>query len=129
MDEGISARMPMNPIRVHLGPMPEMLRAIIGDLLAAEPDVEIVGIGDHENPSLAAARANGANILLSTLPSDTNDPSLAAVVEAQPLTVLALTPDGKACMAITLNRRELPFGGDSMAGLLKAIREGHNSEA
>jgi hypothetical protein len=119
----MSTHMPMSPIRVHLGPMPDMLRSLITDMLSAARDVEIVGMGDLESPSLAAARAEGANILITSQPCNATDPSLAAVVDAQPLTVLVLRPERKSCVAVTLTHRELPLDGKNIAGLAETLRE------
>jgi DNA-binding NarL/FixJ family response regulator len=113
----------MGPIRVHIGSMPPMLRSIITDLLAAERDVEIVGTGHRESLSVAAVRTEGANILITTESSKGTDPSLAAIIDAQPLTVLVLRPERESCVAVTLTRRELPLDGKNMTDLAEALRE------
>src|SRR5688572_22809794 len=38
-----SRRSGVNSIRIHLGPMPKMLRTIVGDLLDREKDLLVVG--------------------------------------------------------------------------------------
>lgn len=113
----------MSAIRIHLGPMPTMLRSIITDLLSTEQEVEIVGMGDEEGPSLAAARAEGADVLLVSQSSRAADPSLAALLEGRPRTVLMLKPDHQTCVAVTLTRREYPVDGEDLSDLAAVIRK------
>ena len=74
--------MPMNQIRVHLGPMPRMLRSVINDLLASEPDVAIVGNSQDGRPSFVAASAERADVLVTSQPSRESDATLAGRAES-----------------------------------------------
>jgi hypothetical protein len=123
INERMLTHMPESPIRVTLCDVPPLLRDLVTRMLHDDPDFEIVGIGDGESPSLVAARAERASILITTLPSAATDPSLRAVVQAQPLTILVLRPDRKSCLAVTLSHREISLDGENMVDLPKTLRE------
>ncbi|MDX1487713.1 MAG: hypothetical protein R3268_05895, partial [Acidiferrobacterales bacterium] len=65
LDECSSWEFAVTPIRVHLGPMPEMLLTIIGDLLSREPDIVITGRSAHHEDCLREARARRAEVVVA----------------------------------------------------------------
>ena len=97
---------------------------MVSDVLSAESEIQIVGTSENDSSSsLVAARAEGASaIIASQLRSI--DEALAALLDPQPLTVVALNPDGTACVVVTLDRREIPLEGKNLVDLMKAMPDG-----
>lgn len=113
----------MNPIRVHLGPMPEMLRTIMGDLLSQEPDMIIAGeSGRHEDP-LPNAREQRADVLITQDGARHGDGSCLDLVLAEPpLGIFAVSADGHSAAGVTLVRRRIAVESAGRSTLAEAIR-------
>jgi chemotaxis response regulator CheB len=112
----------VNPIRVYFGPMPEMLRTIISDLLSHEADIAIVGRSTARDECLRAARKERAAVIIVQNPEDEQSTCLDLVLAEPPLGVLAVSIDGQSAAGVSLVRRpiNLDSGGPSM--LADAIR-------
>jgi DNA-binding NarL/FixJ family response regulator len=116
------ARDPMNPIRVHLGDMPRMLRTMINDLLTAEPDMTIVGNTFDGEESLPAASAECADILIAQKHPSIDDTCTGAVLSGAPAAILAVAADGHDGTTISLVRRPISLDGNG-SSLAYAVRE------
>jgi hypothetical protein len=62
---GLRTRIRVTPIRVHFGPMPQMLRTIISDLLCNERDIEIVGNSYERDSCLKEVRRSNAAVIIA----------------------------------------------------------------
>ena len=113
----------MSPIRVHFGPMPSMLRAIIGDLLGEEPDIVIVGNSSPGNDDcLRAAREQKAEIIIAQDALDGGTTCLDLILADPPLGVLAVAGDGRSAAGVSLARAPVSLEAGSSSGLADAIR-------
>lgn len=112
----------MNSIRIHLGPMPEMLRAIITDLLGSEGDFEIVGCSDDGQGALGDARGERADVLITQECHDAGQDCLQAILSPEPLAVFALSADGTNAAAVSLMRQPIALDSGSGAALASAVR-------
>lgn len=112
----------MNPIRVHLGPMPEMLRAIIGDLLSIEPDIVIAGTSAHHRDCLKEARDGQAEILVAQDVPHDGSTCLDLILAGPPLGVLAVSPGGQSAAGVSLTRQPITLDKGSPSILADAIR-------
>ena len=117
----------MTPIRIHLGPMSEMLRTIIEDLLSLERDIIVVGNSRHQHDVLKQARDEGADMLITQSRDDSGDPSLEAILAASPVKILAISPDGKEAAVFNLTQHAIALNGDRKAVLGQAIRNAASS--
>jgi hypothetical protein len=113
----------MDPIRVHLGEMPQMLRAMIKDLLADENDIAIVGNSYAGEDSILMANADQADMLIAQEPASANQYCLSAVIDSVPSTILAISSSGSGGTAINLMRRQILLDGSETPGLANAIRD------
>ncbi|HUE78376.1 MAG TPA: hypothetical protein VMN38_01920 [Sphingomicrobium sp.] len=96
---------------------------MITDLLAAEEDIEIVGSEAKTGNSLLAARAQGANMIITQEGAAVADQCLNAVTQNVPLTILAIAPGGSAGTSINLVRRQLRLDDDGAKSLAQAVRQ------
>jgi DNA-binding NarL/FixJ family response regulator len=112
----------VGPIRVHFGPMPEMLRSIISDLLSHEPDIAIVGHSSQQDECLNAARKEHAAIIVAQDAEDAGSTCLDLILAEAPLAVLALSADGHSAARVSLVRRPITLDSESPSVLANAIR-------
>lgn len=110
----------MQPIRIQIGPMPAMLSAIVGDLLAREEDFVVVGRTQEDEDPLCLARANGAEMVITHQGSGAGT-SIDAILSGPPLSILAIGGDGRSGSALTLAREPVALDAASPA-LPDAIR-------
>ena len=110
----------MSPVRIHLGPMPEMLRSIVTDLLLTESDIEIVGQSD--DGALGAAREEGADVIITQEYAGDGSGCLQAILSPEPLAVVALSADGTNAAAVSLYRQSIPLDPSSGTALARAVR-------
>lgn len=113
----------MSPIRIHLGPMPEMLRAIITDLLRSEADIEIVGRSNDGRGALGEARDDRADVLITEDKAQSPPNCLDAILSPPPLAVLAVSADGRNAAAVSLVRQSIPLESGPGPALAAAVRE------
>ena len=116
-----TARKRMNTIRVHLGPMPRMLRAMINDLLSAEPDITIVGNSYSARDSLPAASSDSADILIAQERAADSCACTAAVLSGAPAAILAVAANGRDGTSVNLVRRSISMNGGGLS-LPDAVR-------
>ena len=112
----------MNPIRVYFGPMPEMLRTIISDLLSDEADIAIVGKSTAQDECLRAAREVRATIVIVQDTENEQSTCLDLVLAEPPLGVLAVSMDGQSAAGVNLVRRPITLDSGSPSILADAIR-------
>jgi len=109
--------------RIHLAGMSPLLRRMITDLLAAEQDMMIVGVAEDDEESLVVAKTEGANLIITQHQREDGDSCLSAIINAPPLTILAIEPDGAAGTSINLERQRVSLAGDDGKSLAQAIRQ------
>jgi hypothetical protein len=112
----------VNPIRVHLGPMPPMLRMIVGDLLGREPDIVIAGSSARDGDCLREARDEQAEIVIAQDVQHGGSTCLDLILAEPPLGVLAVAPDGHSAAGVTLARQPITLETGSPSILADAIR-------
>ena len=117
----------MNPIRIHLGPMSEMLRTIIEDLLSLERDIVVVGNSRQQHDVLKRACDERADMLITQSRHDAGDTSLDAILAASPVRIMAINPDGKEAAVFNLTRHAIALNGDRKTVLGQAIRDAATS--
>ena len=113
----------MNPIRIHLGPMPQMLRAIIGDLLGGETDLLVVGRSEQGQDMLRMATEEEADVLITHDRARKDNLCLNRISAAAPLAILAISDDGQTANAVGLSRWPVALNGGGASGLAEAVRE------
>jgi hypothetical protein len=112
----------MSLIRVHVGPMPRMLRAMINDLLKAEPDMAIVGNSFADEDSLCEASAQSADVLIARDTASEPGTCTAAMLSGSPSAILAVAVDGHDGTCVNLVRRAINLNAEG-SSLPDAIRE------
>lgn len=98
-----------------------MLSRIVDDLLLREPDMVVVGRCPGDGDALREARDNRADMLI-TQDEFGGRGSLGKILEASPLTILAISPDGHSGARVSLARRPVNLGADGGMTLPEAIR-------
>jgi DNA-binding NarL/FixJ family response regulator len=115
------------PIRVHLGPMPEMLRTFIEDLLAPEPDIVIVGHSDDRTGLVLSARRHDADMLITQTDRHPHEDSLDVILAAAPIKIFTIGPNGKDASVVDVSRHAVSLVDDTQAVLGQAIRRAMRS--
>lgn len=113
----------VNPIRIHLGPMPEMLRTIVGDLLGRETDLLLVGHSERGQDTLQLAQDDQADVLITQDRSRNDSLCLDRILSAVPMSILTISDDGHTADAVGLVRRPIVLNGGDRSGLAEVIRE------
>lgn len=112
----------MSPIRIHLGPMPEMLRTIISDLLREEPDFVLVGRSAGDRDPLRAARDGHADVLITQDCATAPDTCLDMILAAAPIGIFALSADGQNAASVSVVRRTVALNSLKRAEFASAVR-------
>jgi len=113
----------MIPIRVHLGPMPEMLRTIMGDLLSQAPDIVVAGESARSEDSLCQAREERADVVVTQDPTQAGASCLDLVLADSPMGIFAVSADGRNASGVTLRRRRISVESGGHSILVEAIRQ------
>lgn len=113
----------MATVRIHLAQMSPLLSRMITDLLAAESDMEVVGWAAETENSLLAARAQGANVIITQESESRPSDCLEAVMQAAPLTILNIEPSDSSSTSVSLVRRSFTFAGDGSKSLANIVRQ------
>lgn len=113
----------MNPIRIHLGSMPEMLRAIITDLLHQDPDIVVVGRSGHGEDELKCARERWADVLITQDRRHDGNLSLDTILSAPPICIFAISDDGRTADAVNLVRRPVALNENLPSAFADAVRQ------
>ena len=115
----------MRPIRIHLGPMPTMLRTIVSDLLRREPDMVLVARSDGGPDALQGAYQQGADILITQEGAGDSAGCLETILQSHALGICALSADGRSASAVNLRRHPVSFDDDrfELADAVRRIAE------
>jgi DNA-binding NarL/FixJ family response regulator len=105
--------------RVALVDMPQMLRGIVREIVAATPDLEIVAEFDDQEAALMATAPDDIDVLIMRL----DEVSLASVFRERPrLRVVAVSVDGsKSCLFQLVPHAQM-LGDISPQALIAAVR-------
>jgi len=107
-----------------------MLRSIIRDILAGEPDMEVVGElpGQAEVPAMV--RQTGATFVIVRQTGPDTPAIFQDLLAAQsPTRVLAIADEGRVAILYELRPQRIPIGELSAARLVAAIRDKGQSMA
>jgi hypothetical protein len=96
---------------------------MITDLLASETDIEIVGCAEGAEDSLLSARAEGANMIITQAKVPAHEPSLGAIIDELPLTILAIAGSGSTSTSINFSRQTQTLHGEGAAALVDVVRK------
>jgi DNA-binding NarL/FixJ family response regulator len=108
--------------RVILVEMPRMLREIVREVVANEPDLEVVDEADRD-AALAAIRASGACVVITQREEPACE-SIGRWLDTRPqVRVLALSSDGRDGAVYELRPEKRLLGEISPPTLLAAIRD------
>lgn len=92
------------------------------DLLAPEPDMEIVGFAEEEADALSAARQEGANLVITQESGTSTSGPLGAILTDLPLTILSIDAGGDAGTSVAFLRRRHSLQLGSGNGLAQVVR-------
>ena len=110
--------------------MPEMLRTIIGDLLGQEGDLLVVGQSGNEHDAFRRALDEGADVLITNDQPDEGSACLDGILVANPISVLAISNDGRSADSIEFVRHPIALhGSSSLADAVRQIAEYRNGPA
>jgi hypothetical protein len=112
----------LDPIRVLIGPMPDLLRGMIEDLLSSESDMIVLGRSDDSAGALEAAFGARADMLIMQESEDGGTGLLHAIVEAPPFSIFAISPSGRHATAVNLVHEAVAFDTSSRTAFAAAIR-------
>ena len=112
----------MEPIKIVLVDMPRMLREIVSQVVAAQPDMEIVRELEAPTRLTQAVDGIGAEFVIAGGDALTPD-DVDALLETHPrMKVLAVAGDGRDAFLYELRPQRVPLGEVSPHTLLEAIR-------
>ncbi len=112
----------MAPIRIAVASLPRLLRDIVVTALSSERDMELVGEVPGARQLADVVRDSGADVaIVACEPSDVA--RLGRLVNRSPVTLLAITDEGRRGALYELLPREVDLGELSPRGLVNAIRE------
>jgi len=103
--------------------MPEMLRTIIGDLLGREGDLLVVGGSVKGEDVLRRAQSEHADVLITHERAGDEGRCLDLILSASPISILAISDDGRTADAVDLVRRPVALNGGGESRLADAVRE------
>ncbi len=114
--------------RVVLVGMPLMLRDIVNEVLASEPDLEVVGeFPDATELTAAVEQTDAAVVVAGEAAADL--PSIRALLAARPrVSVLAIARNAREGVVYRLTPTRVPIGDVSPETLLQAVREAARSD-
>ncbi len=112
----------MDSIRIHLGPMPPMLREMIDGLLTGESDMTVVGNSYGTEESLLAASSAGADVLIAQ-ESSLNSGCVGAVLTGNPSAILTISAGGDGGTSVKLIRDSVSLTGTGSSPLADTVRE------
>ena len=112
----------LDPIRVVLGPMPDLLREMIEDLLSCESDMVVLGRFGDSAEALETACAEHADMLILQEDERRSSGLLDAIVGAPPFSIFAISPSGRDATAVNLVHEAVAFDSSSRTAFAAAIR-------
>jgi len=119
-----------DPIRVLLGPMPDLLREMLEDLLSCESDMVVLGQSETGTAALTNACDPSVDMLIMQSETDGKDGLLNSLVEATPFSIFAISPTGEHATAVRLVHEDVAFdasSGTAFAAAIRRVARGHIS--
>jgi DNA-binding NarL/FixJ family response regulator len=114
----------MRPTRVLLLGMPRMLRDLINAVLAAEPDMQVVGELTEEDASLPALTEAGADVVIVGLHGSEVPYVCRQLLDSRPSArILGLSSEGRDAYQYRNEPRLVALGEVSQSMLLDTIRQ------
>jgi DNA-binding NarL/FixJ family response regulator len=111
------------PIRILLTDLPQMLRSIIRDIVADQPDMEVVGeLAGPAGVSAMVAQSGATFVIVRHSGSDPPDVFRELLAGRPPTRVLAIADEGRAGTIYELRPQRIPIGELSASSLIAAIR-------
>jgi DNA-binding NarL/FixJ family response regulator len=112
---------PLKRIRILLARMPTLMLDVLHHIVAAEPNMVVVGVVDEDN-LLAAARRARADVLIVGQAKDEDDDYAPLLFRQPRLKVLAIADSGRTGALYELRPRRIALGEISARTLARAIR-------
>jgi chemotaxis response regulator CheB len=110
--------------------VPRMLRDIIAETLASEPDIEMVGeIGDRESLLPRVGEIKPDVVILQLDHPDRVDECRTLLYTMPQLNALAMSREGRDAFLYALRPHQTPLGNLSRDGLVTAIRAAVEEQA
>jgi DNA-binding NarL/FixJ family response regulator len=118
---------PLKRIRVLLGDMPTMLRDIVTDVVANEPDLEVSGVlGPRESLQAGLKRVQADVLVVGNRRPDLG--TAEEIWREWPLVkILMIATDARSAVLYALRPIEIVLGDISPEGLAAALRGAHAS--
>jgi DNA-binding NarL/FixJ family response regulator len=117
----------MPPIRIAIAALPQLLRDIVAAALSAEPDFELVGEAPEPEALPRLIRESGAQLAIVACERSAIG-GLGRLMNGAPITVLAITDEGRGGVLYELRPREVDLGELSPRVLVDAIRQAATPE-
>jgi DNA-binding NarL/FixJ family response regulator len=114
----------MQKIRIILANYPQMMRALMREVIERQPDMEIVGEIVDPLGLLLAARQTRAEAVIMTL-KNSEDPGLIShlLAECPDVTILGLASQGDNAFIVQMCPRRSEIATLSVANILSALRQ------
>jgi DNA-binding NarL/FixJ family response regulator len=109
-------------IRVLLAKMPALMLDIIHHVVAAQPDMEVIGVIDEGDLPAAVGRTRADVVVVGHDPQAERDSYLQLLVRHPHVKVLAIADNGKSGSIYELQPRRISLGKISARSLAQAIR-------
>ena len=113
---------PLKRIRVLLAGMPTLMLDILHHVVAAQPDMAIVGTVDNGGLPIAIQRTRADVVVVGHETQSERDLYLSLLLRRPQLKVLAIAEDGKSGWVYELRPRRARLGKISARSLATAIR-------
>ena len=119
----------MQKIRVLLASRPKMLSDVVRNMIARQPDMEVVGEVLDPVELFFAAKAKSVDVVIVTPLDWEEEPSICRhlLAEHPQLKILTLPSNGEAAFLYESGRHKQRFDEPSELSILGAIREAINS--
>lgn len=111
-----------DPIRVLLGPMPDLLREMLEDLLSCESDMVVLGQSETGTGALTSACEANADMLIMQSEPDGKEGLLNSIVDGPPFSIFAISETGEHAKAVRFVHEDVVFDASSRTTFAAAIR-------
>lgn len=117
-----------DPIRVLLGPMPDLLREMLEDLLSCESDIVVLGQSETGTGTLTSACEANADMLIVQSEPDGKEALLNSIVEGPPFSIFAISETGEHAKTVRFVHEDIVFDSSSGTTFAAAIRRAARSQ-
>jgi DNA-binding NarL/FixJ family response regulator len=111
-----------DPIRVLLGPMPDLLREMLEDLLSCESDMVVLGQSETATAALTSACEANADMLIMQSEPHEKQGLINSIVEGPPFSIFAISATGEHATAVRFVHEDVVFDASSRSTFAAAIR-------